>query len=68
MKLYYRGLSYEYQPSQFESKKTTSVHNLTYRGLSYDVASNFKFDEVPQEKLAYKLSFRGIGYCVNKTA
>ncbi|MBD2610095.1 MAG: DUF4278 domain-containing protein [Nostoc sp. ZfuVER08] len=72
MKLHYRGLSYEYNPRQVGSKKTqqalTSGHNLTYRGVSYLVESNSTFNEVPQAPLAYKLSFRGSGYFVNKTA
>ncbi len=72
MKLYYRGLSYEYEPSQVDSKKTqralTSGHNWTYRGASYHVNPNSKLDEVPQTPLANKLSFRGIAYYVNKTA
>ncbi|WP_414567523.1 DUF4278 domain-containing protein [Nostoc sp. CCY 9925] len=72
MKLYYRGLSYEYDPSQVSNKKTqrafTSDHNLTYRGVSYHLDPNSKLDEVTQVPLAYKLSFRGISYVINKTA
>ncbi|MBW4674344.1 MAG: DUF4278 domain-containing protein [Desmonostoc geniculatum HA4340-LM1] len=72
MKLYYRGLSYEYKLSQVRSKKTqqafASDHNLTYRGVTYDADPNSKLAEVPQAPLVYKLSFRGISYFVNKTA
>lgn len=72
MKLYYRGLSYEYNPSQVGDKKTqrafTSGNNLTYRGVSYHVEPNSKLGEVTEAPIAYKLSFRGIDYFINKTA
>ncbi|MCF2145265.1 DUF4278 domain-containing protein [Desmonostoc muscorum LEGE 12446] len=78
MKLYYRGLSYEYDPSQVGSKKTEqpfqpvpqigSAYNLMYRGVSYLVDPNSKSVEVPLAPVTYQLSFRGITYFVNKTA
>ncbi|MEH2279653.1 MAG: DUF4278 domain-containing protein [Nostoc sp.] len=48
MKLYYRGLSYELNSSQLESRKkpfqpvshTGSAYNLIYRGVSYHVDPN----------------------------
>ncbi|MBC1224039.1 DUF4278 domain-containing protein [Nostoc sp. UCD121] len=78
MKLYYRGLSYEYNPSKVDSKKTEQpfqpvpqlgpAYNLMYCGINYHVDPNSKSAEVPLSPVAYKLSFRGITYFVNKTA
>ncbi|MBD2508751.1 DUF4278 domain-containing protein [Nostoc muscorum FACHB-395] len=78
MKLYYRGLSYEYNPSKVASEKTEQpfqpvpqlgpAYNLMYRGVNYRVDPNSKSAEVPLSPVAYKLSFRGITYFVNKTA
>ncbi|WP_448268645.1 DUF4278 domain-containing protein [Nostoc sp. DSM 114159] len=77
MKLYYRGLSYEYDLSKVGSKKTEQpfqpvpqigpAYNLMYRGVNYCVDPNSKSAEVPLAPVAYKLSFRGITYFVNKT-
>ncbi|MFN6482220.1 MULTISPECIES: DUF4278 domain-containing protein [unclassified Nostoc] len=78
MKLYYRGLSYEYDPNKVDSKKTEQpfqpvpqlglAYNLMYRGINYRVDPNSKSAEVPLPPEAYKLSFRGITYFVNKTS
>ncbi|MEH2308611.1 DUF4278 domain-containing protein [Nostoc sp.] len=78
MKLSYRGLSYEYNPSKVASKKTEQpfqpvpqlgpAYNLMYRGVNYCVDPNSKSAEVALSPVAYKLSFRGITYFVNKTA
>ncbi|MBN3906827.1 MAG: DUF4278 domain-containing protein [Nostoc sp. NMS1] len=78
MKLYYRGLSYEYNPSKVANKKTEQpfqpipqlgpAYNLIYRSVNYHVDPNSKSAEVPLSPVAYKLSFRGITYFVNKTA
>ncbi|MBN3991487.1 MAG: DUF4278 domain-containing protein [Nostoc sp. NMS2] len=78
MKLYYRCLSYEYNPSKVASKKTEqpfqpvpqlgTAYNLIYRGVNYRIDPNSKSAEVPLSPVAYKLSFRGITYFVNKTA
>ncbi|WP_445638462.1 DUF4278 domain-containing protein [Nostoc sp. DSM 114161] len=78
MKLYYRGLSYEYNPSKVGSKKTQQpfqpvtqigpAYNLMYRGVSYRVDPNSKSAEVATAPVAYKLNFRGITYFVNKIA
>ncbi|MDZ8187955.1 MAG: DUF4278 domain-containing protein [Nostoc sp. ChiSLP02] len=78
MKLYYRGLSYEYDQTKASSKKTQqpfqpaakigAAYNLMYRGASYRVDPNSQAVEVAQAPVAYKLNFRGITYFVNKTA
>jgi Domain of unknown function (DUF4278) len=77
MKLYYRGLSYEYNQNKVGSKKTEQpfqpvpqvrpAYNLMYRGVNYRVDPNSKSAEAPLVPVAYKLSFRGITYFVNKT-
>jgi hypothetical protein len=77
MKLYYRGLSYEYDPNKVGGKKIEqpfqplpqigSAYNLMYGGVNYRVEPNSKSAEAPVLPL-YKLSFRGITYFVNKTA
>jgi hypothetical protein len=78
MKLYYRGVSYEYDPSKLESRKrgqpfkqvrgSGSAYNLIYRGVSYHIDPNAKPSEVPVQPVAYRLIYRGIAYFVNKTA
>ncbi|MEH1936447.1 MAG: DUF4278 domain-containing protein [Nostoc sp.] len=77
MKLYYRGLNHEYDPSKVASKKTEQpfepvpelgpAYNLMYRGVNYRVDPNSKSAEAPLVPVTYKLSFRGITYFVNKT-
>ena len=77
MKLYYRGLGYEYNQNKVGSKKTEQpfqpvsqvkpAYNLMYRGVNYCVDPNSKSAEAPLAQIAYKLSFRGITYFVNKT-
>ncbi|MEH2037612.1 DUF4278 domain-containing protein [Nostoc sp.] len=76
MKLYYRGLSYEYNPNKVGSKKTEQpfqpvsqigpAYNLMYRGVNYRIDQNSKSAEAPLVPVTYKLSFRGITYFVNK--
>ncbi|MEH2284090.1 MAG: DUF4278 domain-containing protein [Nostoc sp.] len=78
MKLYYRGLSYEYDQNKLGSKKTQQpfrpvpqigpAYNLMYRSVNYRVDPNSKSIEAPLAPLAYKLSFRGITYFLNKTS
>lgn len=78
MKLYYRGVSYEYDPSNAGIKRTAQpfkqvrgsgpAYNLIYRGVSYRVDPNAKPAEVPLPPAAYKLIYRGITYFVNRTA
>jgi Domain of unknown function (DUF4278) len=77
MKLYYRGLSYEYDSNKVGSKKAEQpfrpvpligpAYNLMYRGVKYQVNPNSKSPEAPLPPVTYKLSFRGITYFVNKT-
>ena len=78
MKLYYRGVSYEYDSSQLVSQKrgqpfkqvrgSGSAYNLIYRGVTYHIDPNAKPSEVPVQPVAYRLIYRGIAYFVNKTA
>lgn len=75
MKLYYRGLSYEYNSEEAAKKATQpfapvrpsgSSYNLSYRGLTYRVDPNIEPAKV-STPVAYKLIYRGIAYFVNKT-
>ncbi len=77
MKIYYRGLNYEYDRSKVSNKTEQPfepdpqlglAYNLMYRSVTYPVDPNSISAEVPLASLAYKLSFRGIAYFVNKTA
>jgi hypothetical protein len=78
MKLYYRGLSFEYDPYQVVSSKTRkpfqqvrgtgSAYDLIYRGSTYHVDPNIKAVEVPVSPATYTLIYRGITYLVNRTA
>jgi hypothetical protein len=77
MKLYYRGLNYEYDLNKVDSNKTQqafrpipqmgTAYNVMYRDLNYYIDPNSKSAEAPLTPVAYKLSFRGITYFVNKT-
>ncbi|MDF5738770.1 MULTISPECIES: DUF4278 domain-containing protein [unclassified Nostoc] len=77
MKLYYRGLNYEYDRSKVSNKTEQPfepapqlglAYNLMYGDLTYRVDPNSQSAEVPLAPLADKLSFRGITYFLNKTA
>lgn len=78
MKLYYRGLSFEYDPAKVESQKkgqqfkqvreSQPAYNLIYRGVTYTVDPNAQPTEVPAPPKAYELIYRGITYLVNRTA
>ncbi|MEW6498394.1 MAG: DUF4278 domain-containing protein [Cyanobacteriota bacterium] len=78
MKLHYRGVSYEYDPSKLESQNRIQpfkqvrgsghADNLMYRGVPYRIEPNTKQSEVPVQPVAYRLMYRGIAYFVNKTA
>lgn len=78
MKLYYRGLSFEYDPAKVESQKkgqqfkqvreSQPAYNLIYRGVTYTVDPNAQPTEVPAPPEAYELSYRGITYLVNRNA
>lgn len=69
MKLHYRGMSYEYDPSQ-EAKQLFQcerVSKLMYRGVNYCLDRNARSPEVPLSLAANKLIYRGIAYFINKT-
>jgi hypothetical protein len=76
MKLKYRGVSYEYDPSKLESQNRRQpfkqvrgsghAYNLMYRGVPYRIEPNTKQSEVPVQPVAYRLMYRGIAYFVNK--
>ncbi|MHC5723510.1 MAG: DUF4278 domain-containing protein [Nostoc sp.] len=77
MKIYYRGLNYEYDRSKVSNKTEQPfepdpqlglAYNLMYSSVIYRVNPNSKMAEVPLPQLADKLSFRGITYFLNKTA
>jgi Domain of unknown function (DUF4278) len=74
MKLYYRGQSYEYNPSQQIKQPFQPVspsgrgYGLKYRGVSYHVDPNTQSAEVTLSPTAYKLIYRGVAYFINKTA
>ncbi|MBW4612999.1 MAG: DUF4278 domain-containing protein [Desmonostoc vinosum HA7617-LM4] len=74
MKLYYRGLSYEYDPSKqtkqpFQTivRESEPAYNLMYRGISYHVNPNIKSATNSLLTKTHKLIYRGITYLVNKT-
>ncbi|MBD1834359.1 DUF4278 domain-containing protein [Cyanobacteria bacterium FACHB-472] len=77
MKLYYRGVSYEYDPLKVESRKgrqpfkqlrgSGHAYNLIYRRATYRIDPNAKQSKVPVQPVAYRLVYRGIAYFVNKT-
>ncbi|MHC5815305.1 MAG: DUF4278 domain-containing protein [Nostoc sp.] len=77
MKIYDRGLNYEYDRSKVSNKTEQPfepdhqlglAYNLMYCSVTYRVNPNSKMAEVPLPPLADKLSFRGITYFLNKTA
>ncbi|MHC5769832.1 MAG: DUF4278 domain-containing protein [Nostoc sp.] len=76
MKLYYRGLSYEYNSIEAAKRATRpfapvrhqgSAYNLTYRGVSYSVDPNIEAAEASTPRVAYQLIYRGVTYFVEKT-
>lgn len=74
MKLFYRGSSYEYQPSQVGSQKKglnlnqsgepQPTFSLKYRGTSYLVDPNLKAPAIPAQA-AHTLSYHGNTYLVD---
>jgi Domain of unknown function (DUF4278) len=77
MKLYYRGLSYEYNLSDNQSQASTKpfqpvrresepAYKLSYRGLNYNVNPNQKSTQVSLQQEAYQLIYRGIAYWVHR--
>ena len=76
MKLYYRGLTYEYNSKEAAKKAIRpfapvphqgSAYNLIYRGLTYRVDPNTKPVEVSTPPVTYQLIYRGIAYFVERT-
>jgi hypothetical protein len=74
MKLRYRGLSYEYQPS-YQTKQlfqpvppSGKPYNLKYRGVNYHIDPSIQSAEFPLSATAYKLKYRGLTYFINRTA
>jgi YHS domain-containing protein len=77
MKLYYRGASYEYNPTKVANRNIEqpfqpvsqfrAAYNLIYRGFTYRVDPNAKSATIPLGA-TYKLSYRGINYLVNRNA
>ncbi|MEH2071545.1 MAG: DUF4278 domain-containing protein [Nostoc sp.] len=76
MKLYYRGLTYEYNSEEVVKKATQpfapvllrgSAYNLTYRGLTYRVDSNIEPAKVFTSSVTYQLIYRGVAYLVERT-
>lgn len=72
MKLYYRGLSFDYNPSQFKRNSSKQIrrseqpYELIYRGLTYHVDLNAEPAKDIKTPTTYKLSYRGITYWVNR--
>jgi hypothetical protein len=73
MKLYYRGLTYEYNSEEAAKKiirpfapvrHKGSAYNLTYRGLTYRVDPNIESPKVSKSPVTYQLIYRGIAYFV----
>ena len=66
MKLYYRGVSYEYNPTKAQNRKTGQTfkqaresrpaYDLIYRRFTYRVDPDAKPAEVPTLPATYKLS------------
>ncbi|WP_138499744.1 DUF4278 domain-containing protein [Nostoc sp. PA-18-2419] len=76
MKLYYRGLTYEYNSTEAAKKATRpfapvphqgSAYNLTYRGLTYRLDPNIEPAKVFTPSVTYQLIYRGVAYLVEKT-
>lgn len=76
MKLYYRGISYEYNAKEAGKKaiqpfapvrREDCAYNLTYRGLTYRVDPNIKPAKVSTPSVTYQLIYRGIAYLVKRT-
>ncbi len=75
MKLFYRGSSYEYQPSQVGSQKKglnlnqsgelQPTFSLKYRGTSYLVDPNLEIPAIPAQQAAHTLSYHGNTYLVD---
>ncbi|MEH2178090.1 DUF4278 domain-containing protein [Nostoc sp.] len=76
MKLYYRGLVYEYNLTEAAKKVTRpfapvarkgSTYNLIYRGLTYRIDPNIEPAKVFTPPVTYQLIYRGVAYLVERT-
>lgn len=66
MKLFYHGVSYEYDPSEVPAQSQSQhAFNLMYRGTTYRVDPNPEPVELPETQTAHNLSYRGTTYVVN---
>lgn len=73
MKLFYRGVSYDYAPGSQSQQSAGALqfdrpvqpsYNLMYRGAFYTVDPNVETAELPSAPIA-KLIYRGVTYCCN---
>ncbi|MBD2678097.1 MULTISPECIES: DUF4278 domain-containing protein [Nostoc] len=73
MKLYYRGLSYQYNPSQepkqpFQPAPQSKIaYDLMFRGVTYRIDRNAQSTEIPLSQPANKLIYRGLTFFINRT-
>ena len=78
MKLFYRGSSYEYDPSQVgsgkkgvtltEARAPQLTFSLKYRGATYLVDPDAESAKVPTLETASTLSYHGTTYLLNSFA
>lgn len=74
MNLRYRGLSYEYNPTQKTQQSLQSAslperpYQLRYRGATYYVDTNTQLFEASVSQKTSKLIYRGLIYFSNRTA
>jgi Domain of unknown function (DUF4278) len=78
MKLIYRGVSYDYDPSQARSgnlgRPARSTHGakapytLMYRGVKIEVDPTAAPTEAPVLPTSYDLSYRGVSYRMSRDA
>ncbi|MDM9380205.1 DUF4278 domain-containing protein [Chlorogloeopsis sp. ULAP01] len=67
MKLYYRGASYEYDPTKSASNSEFKpASDMIYRGIVYSVNPNPKPMDILATRVTQKLMYRGVTYFVNK--
>jgi hypothetical protein len=61
MKLYYRGIAYDYTPPEVNTTNTSLAG--TYRGAKH----YFQQAVVPEATTSHELSYRGVAYCTGET-
>jgi hypothetical protein len=70
MKLFYRGVSYEYDPQTRDHARSLAhvpvaqPHNLLYRGFTYAVDPSIESKKSPVSAIA-NLIYRGVTYSLN---